>query len=402
MVKQSYSKIKINLYYVLFLALEVVMIYPNVLNYAPGYNLIRIAQNMIGIVSILLSIKFIKSKNIRFLLYIFLSLFVSTAINSSDFSVAWYYYSKSFGLIICLYYLLRLRPFEFLKVSADYFSIILVLNAILTVIRPDGLVYTSSINEIEKGVYFLGERNQVMPYYIIGISLCIIYYQITKMRSFRIFVVFICAWVSEAIYLSSTSMIGLSLLTIMTIIFYRKKNDNLGQEVNTIKIKRRKRLFVILALIVLIGYYLIVIVRIQNNFGDIIYSLFKKDVTFSTRTIIWDEALNMVKNSFIWGYGAISGKYISIGMYMFNAHNIVLQILLMGGLFMIVFTAINFISSLNIVAKFQNRGIRQAFIGLYIAYFVMSMTEFYPIQLLVFIMSLPFFMQHIIQTMSIN
>ena len=34
----------------------------------------------------------------------------------------------------------------------------------------------------------------------------------------------------------------------------------------------------------------------------------KKDLTFSTRTIIWNSAINMIEKSFLIGYGAVENN----------------------------------------------------------------------------------------------
>lgn len=74
--------------------------------------------------------------------------------------------------------------------------------------------------------------------------------------------------------------------------------------------------------------------RAQNYFAFFIEGVLNKNVTLSTRTIIWDYALKMVKDSWMFGYGAVANnnRYIFVGEFSFNAHNIILQILLMGGL----------------------------------------------------------------------
>ena len=63
--------------------------------------------------------------------------------------------------------------------------------------------------------------------------------------------------------------------------------------------------------------------------SDFVTYFFKKDITFSGRTVIWMKALNEFLNSPIWGQGAtLTGNMIGN----LSAHNIILQILLENGM----------------------------------------------------------------------
>src|SRR5699024_876626 len=64
-------------------------------------------------------------------------------------------------------------------------------------------------------------------------------------------------------------------------------------------------------------------------------NVLKKDVTLSTRTVIWNEALDMIKESPLWGYGYLGdgGKYIVFSIVNHkDAHNTALQYMLQHGI----------------------------------------------------------------------
>ncbi|HEY4601038.1 MAG TPA: O-antigen ligase family protein, partial [Cerasibacillus sp.] len=76
--------------------------------------------------------------------------------------------------------------------------------------------------------------------------------------------------------------------------------------------------------------------------------ILEKDLTLSGRITIWDEALQLISKSYVFGYGEIqSARYITVGTAQFNAHNIFLQILLQGGIIFLFLFIVIFIISLR-------------------------------------------------------
>lgn len=86
-----------------------------------------------------------------------------------------------------------------------------------------------------------------------------------------------------------------------------------------------------------IGWFLLVIIRIQSLFQKVIVNILHKNLTLTNRTIIWDEALVAIKNNLVFGHGVgdsnnffyVQQAYVP-GLY--SAHNELLQILYEGGL----------------------------------------------------------------------
>ena len=62
----------------------------------------------------------------------------------------------------------------------------------------------------------------------------------------------------------------------------------------------------------ILGYfYGIVLLRLQNIFSFIIQNILGKDLTFTGRTRIWDNAIEFIKARFIIGYGKETGAVIA-------------------------------------------------------------------------------------------
>lgn len=81
-------------------------------------------------------------------------------------------------------------------------------------------------------------------------------------------------------------------------------------------------------------FFSIVLFRLQKIFAFFIEGVLHKGLSFTGRTDIWDKAISMILDSPFLGYGlAQSGKVYRLarGKY-YHAHNIVLEILMEGGL----------------------------------------------------------------------
>ncbi|MFK4310809.1 O-antigen ligase [Bacillus sp. RC242] len=90
--------------------------------------------------------------------------------------------------------------------------------------------------------------------------------------------------------------------------------------------------------IYIVIFFTIIVFRLQELlFGDFIINVLHKDMTFTGRTYIWNVVLNVIKKSWILGFGR--GNDI-ISYYFFNlneTHNAVLEILMYSGLLGILF-----------------------------------------------------------------
>lgn len=91
-----------------------------------------------------------------------------------------------------------------------------------------------------------------------------------------------------------------------------------------------------------IGWILIVVVRIQNVFSWLIEDVLHKNLTFTNRTIIWDQALQWIRKKPLFGYGVQDrGDIFYIYIYRtgrptvnawLSAHNQIIQTLYESGI----------------------------------------------------------------------
>lgn len=370
-------------YYVAAFIFLTIMVCPDLFSYYPAIRYVRILQNCLSCIAVLLLAYYYRNRFIRTTLYLFGAFLLATIINNSNLPSVLYYFSKSFGLIVVLYYFLHMESRAFWRVLSDYFALAVYLNTLITLLYPQGFITAQSINLMDKGIFLLGERNQIMPYYLISIAVSKIYFEYTGEKQRRGLFLFVCCMISEYFYKSSTAAIGIAVFAILYFTDFTK----ILSKVKKMSWSRRRLIAVGGGIAFL--YYLVVVYRIQNKLSDLIYFLFKKDATFSTRTIIWDYALRMIKESPVFGYGGTATKYITVGRYVFNCHNVFLQVMIMGGGIMTVIFIWMIIQAINNTSKILRRNIQKPYIALLVAVFIMSLTEVYAISLVVFILFLP-------------
>lgn len=77
---------------------------------------------------------------------------------------------------------------------------------------------------------------------------------------------------------------------------------------------------------------LLIFNNIQNMFGNLIVSLFKKTVTFSGRTIIWARTLSLLGSNIAFGIGSLPSELMRRLVGGVNTHNFLLGIITCGGL----------------------------------------------------------------------
>lgn len=123
-------------------------------------------------------------------------------------------------------------------------------------------------------------------------------------------------------------------------------------------------------------FWMVIFVRIQERFAEIIYQLTGKDATFTARTYLWDRAVELI-NARPWiGYG--TGELIrrSGTNSLWAAHNGILDILLIGGIPLL--TAYVFYLLYCAHRAEQNSGyISQICMAAWFAFSIMLLTEYY-------------------------
>ena len=228
-----------------------------------------------------------------------------------------------------------------------FFEILIYGNFISTYFYPSGLyIFRADSGWWSQLAWFLGLRNGMTPFYIIGSFLELIYYEINK-KLCRVIVFFvtclftICLINKASLELTNTSSGGLIIIWLLIVFYFViKKYKNLFKFVD-FKTVFFLNVFIAVSLILF---------DIQQHFSYLLEELLHKSSNLSSRTEIWNYALDSFISSPIWGNGVEFGADMAHKLRNAGAsdttQNGYLDILYFGGLIsfilflLIIFTVI--------------------------------------------------------------
>lgn len=210
-----------------------------------------------------------------------------------------------------------------LKYISYAFSFLIYLNAILLILYPDGLwIDTEWIGGGNATRYLFGNYNQMGFVCLLSIIVQALYTFSTKKGKFNLFLLTIISIASVVFVGSMTSAVGLSLFAV-----YMMFN----------KIVKHPKLFLGFFIVCYITFFTF-IVWYGNSIEEIslatrfIEGILSKDTSFSSRTEIWENAVEMIKESPWVGYGIQDVEWNDMYLGASGPHNIWLMLLLQGGM----------------------------------------------------------------------
>lgn len=344
----------------------IISIEPVVFVFTPFHDIFRVGQVAVLVFGVVFC--YLNNGNIKFPIYLtiyFSYLVVVTYINHGAIIKVITTLLPIIGLVFALEYFFKKNIFLTMKTMYIYFSILVYINFIFMIIRPDGLITVTTTNTVV-GYNFLGVSNQLGPYLILASVISLIYASIRKRITINIVLVNVCAYISLILVWSATSIAWFTIYFVLLI--FMSKKSILSNFINWLNV----------LVFIIISHLLIVFVKAQNWFDFIIVDILNKDLTLSGRTVIWDEAIKLIKGSLIFGYGEISdGRYIRVGSALFNTHNIFLQLFLQGGILFVLFTLLIMFTSLYQIKQNQNQSVNSILLISVLTLFCMMITEVY-------------------------
>ena len=305
---------------------QCILLCPDVFSHTFFYRYIRWMQTGLCLISLVIILsRYLSNKYIWANLLFFTILTIATIRVGLDFESLLLYSSRAIGIVVLYYYVSHKNYLLFWKGASDYFFLMGLLNTILTILYPGGLLFDVTANGKNKGYYLLGNTSQVIPFYIISIAIAIMYYRQTGEKKSRPGFIYLQALICDLIYGSMTSLVMLFIFLLLHLILQNNKPT----------IKKGKKLAFLAIVFVFLWYYALLVLNVQVLFRLIIEKVLHKDVTLSTRVVIWNRAFQLIKKSLLLGYGASTRRLIVFGSRSFDAHNTVLQIMLMGGILLL-------------------------------------------------------------------
>lgn len=227
-----------------------------------------------------------------------------------------------------------------LVIISRVLGIYVLLDFLALLFFPNGLIQEARVFDMWSTAYdpiwVFGRKNNRIFYYMIEILLNGWRYTVrrnlhNKILSYVTVFVSLTAIVLEK---SSTSLIVIVFVSVSMLIFLSKKERNLHINIKSF----------------LFAYLLVAVAIVEGQTGlfqNIVVGIFKKTMTFSGRTIIWQQVLLLISQKPLFGWGDMGADAMSklLGNVFFtSAHNQWLNLLLQGGIVLFSTCSILYIS----------------------------------------------------------
>lgn len=273
---------------------------------------------------------------------------------------------NSIGVSILMFISIKKDYYITLDTLSKLLYIYAVINLASIIIFPDTLYTTDAYKHYN---WFLGYKNEMIRTLLPALAIYSIkdMYKNKRLTKGFYFLMFVCIYTSWKVD-SKTAIVGILLFCIAIIIFSKLK---LPKFFNL----KTVGLFIIIASITITYFNGIAMFK---NF----FVLIGEENDISTRILVWDRTINLIKESPIIGYGfrqtTQMRSLINLSLkwtYFSHPHNYVLYILLQGG----IVGATMIIYMYTCVAKrcirFKNSFTAKVLLFMYIAFLIMGLTE---------------------------
>jgi hypothetical protein len=260
---------------------------------------------------------------------------------------------------------------RFLSTVIVVYSVVIVLNFIIV---PNTENYSAvGISEISEYMtaairtgtgretyIFVGHRNNLFPVLLSKWLICVyLYCREQKIKYFLLCL--IIAFFNVTLAWSATSLVGVGLISIYTL---------LRNRIKTVPI-------ISLSLLVVSFNFAIIFYRIQYIFSYFIENILHKSLTFTGRVYIWDtyiEAWGKSAGSFLFGIKDMTNLYIPIIRGAYNPHNIILYILSTTGIIGCALTIVIFALSLEKIKRSKHSSAGKMISIMILVFLVMGIT----------------------------
>lgn len=298
--------------------------------FPPGYFVrVSIISNLFDVILVVISISIIvisireKVRLDKFLILILILeiyLFFITVLNEGDLL---YSFKQILRVFFVCYLCSRFIDFDCdctIEAFCFVFHIYMVINTLTLFLFPNAMYLNGNGSPV---CWFLGEDNVGFAYYLFG-NVTAMMYELKKKKKlsylsmFSFFLSFHFAFRNDI----GTGKLCCVVISILIILSY---------------LKYFQKVFNIYFCYLFQGLYfvLVILLRIQNQMGDIVAEIFNRNVSFSGRTVIWNTTLTYIAESPLWGYGIYGPHRFNhiLGIKgIYSAHNYYLMLCFWGGI----------------------------------------------------------------------
>lgn len=224
---------------------------------------------------------------------------------------------------------------RFIQILSWVLCIYIMVNFLSMIIFPEGMVFGKMdfVNGTEEKRFFLGQKNTVIKFALLSefaVAMNAVFEdrKLSKVEKILSVLAFLTG-------ILAGSMVSV-LASFIPMVFMIFGTDWLPDIINPLTAWVMNLVF----------YVLIIIMRKQKMFAYIIEVILKKNLSFTSRTRLWDAALVLIEKKPLMGYG-IEEKadvVLKTGFNNDSFHNFVLDYLYQGGVVvLVIWTAIMFI-----------------------------------------------------------
>lgn len=303
----------------------------------------------------------IKNKKIKkmdvIIVFLVVSAILSNIENGYNILLALDNYINLFVTYLFFDYELKNNKYEFIRISAIIFVFLLIINYLSILLKP--------INYFNQNtrIHFLGYDNDVVPIIFTFLLFLTLNIYLKNGKNTFSYIGIGIAILTLLKTWSANGIVGLVILLIYLVFFRKNKTD---------KIINFKNIF-ILSIIV---FVCLVVFRMQDKLEYIIVNVLNRDITFTGRTRIWDNALKTWKEHKLFGVGIFDFIQRSKIYGVYHAHCTYLNILFEVGIFGFLIRMFLFKEVNNILKRYHTI-ISSLIVCFFAIYFSITTIEVY-------------------------
>lgn len=268
-----------------------------------------------------------------------------------------------------------------LKILASVFSCLVYLNVVLLILYPDGLwTDTSWVGTGDSTRYLFGNYNAMGVVCLCALIIQSAYTFLSHKGYGNLFGLVICSLFTVIFVGSATSTIGISLITLY-IIFH----------------KQIKHPFVfIIAFWGIYIAFIVLIVFMGNTIEDyplalyFVENILEKNATFTTRTDIWLDTIDLISKHPWIGYGYRSVEWNAQQIGASGPHNLWLEIMLYGGIIAVSGFLVLILQSMISIYRSNTTAATVVGVGLCVL-MLMSLFETYSMILIFLVLQIAYY-----------
>ena len=200
-----------------------------------------------------------------------------------------------------------------------HYEILVYGNLITVFLFPEGMYNLGT----GRNYWLLGQVNQIILYVLPAMVLELLYSRYVRKNRYpgiRACMLITTGIVTVIVVWSATAVVGMMIFLGILILEY----------IAGIKINLK---YGILASVII--FLAFVIFRVQDMFAYFIVNILHRNLTFSTRTEVWDRALACIQEKVILGYGAETSEQAVKHFGYLTPHNRCLYLMYQGGILML-------------------------------------------------------------------